>query len=69
MASVASGKPAERKVKKNSMPNAYVILFLVIAFIGVLTWFAPGGACQMDKVGQALSSIRHLTAFSPCRDC
>ena len=39
----------EKPKKKFQMPNTYVILFAVIAFIALLTWFVPGGAYDSPR--------------------
>ena len=66
MSEKATSVSEEKKSKKRkSMPNTYVILFFIIVFIAVLTWFVPGGAYKLDKSGHAISGTYHLTASSP----
>ena len=74
MSEKATSVSEEKKSKKRkSMPNTYVILFFIIVFIAVLTWFVPGGAYKLDKSGHAISGTYHLTASSPyqflCSSC
>ncbi|WEV47380.1 YfcC family protein [Bifidobacterium sp. ESL0690] len=54
-------KPKRRK----SMPNTYVILFLIIVVIAVLTWFVPGGAYKADATGHAISGTYHSVKSTP----
>ncbi len=45
------------------MPNTYVILFGVICFIAVLSWFVPGGAYELNANGDAISG--RIISWSP----
>lgn len=66
MSATPAVAPETQRVKRRkSMPNTYVILFLIIAFIAVLTWFVPGGAYDLDDAGHAVSGTYHLTDSSP----
>ncbi len=54
------------KAKKSfKMPNTYVILFSVIAFIALLTWIIPGGAYEIDPDGNAIAGTYHVVASNP----
>ncbi|WP_084252895.1 YfcC family protein [Devriesea agamarum] len=58
---VPPAKSAKKKERK--APNTYVILFLIIAFIAVLTWFIPGGAYKTDDAGRAIAgTFQHVKA-------
>lgn len=50
-----SDNEPEKGKKKFKMPNTYVILFGVICFIAVLSWFVPGGAYELNANGDAIS--------------
>ena len=55
----------EKGKKKFKMPNTYVILFGVICFIAVLSWFVPGGAYELNANGDAISGTYHLVESNP----
>ena len=55
------GKKPEASKKKFKMPNTYVILFGVICFIAVLSWFVPGGAYDLTEAGDAIPGTFHLS--------
>lgn len=63
MADTAVAKTKKKRQFKS--PNTYVILFCVIVFIAILSWFIPGGAYQMDDHGQAIAGTYHLTDAKP----
>lgn len=60
---------AEAAVKKGKlkfkMPNTYVILFSVIVFIAVLSWFLPGGAYDTSESGEAIAGTYHAVESNP----
>lgn len=56
---------AKKPKKAFKMPNTYVILFSVIAFIAVLTWIIPGGAYELDADGNAIAGTYHTVASNP----
>lgn len=51
--------------KKFKMPNTYVILFSVIAFIAVLSWVVPGGAYDLNDSGTAIAGTYHTVDSNP----
>ncbi len=51
--------------KRFKMPNTYVILFAVIAFIAVLTWFVPGGAYELNESGDAIAGTYYVATSNP----
>ena len=55
----------EKGKKKFKMPNTYVILFGVICFIAVLSWFVPGGAYELNANGDAISGTYHIVESNP----
>lgn len=59
----SAAKAGEKK--KFQMPNTYVILFGVIAFIAVLSWFVPGGAYELSESGDAIAGTYHVVESSP----
>ena len=59
------GKKPEASKKKFKMPNTYVILFGVICFIAVLSWFVPGGAYDLTEAGDAIPGTFHLVESKP----
>ena len=62
MAEEIKEKPARKKFQ---MPNTYVILFAVIAFIALLTWLVPGGAYELSEGGDAIAGTYHVVESSP----
>ena len=61
---MSDNEPAKGK-KKFKMPNTYVILFGVICFIAVLSWFVPGGAYELNANGDAISGTYHIVESNP----
>lgn len=54
------------KTKKEfKSPNAYVIIFLIMAVVAVLTWIIPGGQYQLDEAGKAMAGTYERVAASP----
>jgi uncharacterized ion transporter superfamily protein YfcC len=51
--------------QRRKSPNTYVILFVVICAIAVLTWFVPGGAYDLDDAGQAIAGTYHVVEANP----
>ena len=62
MAEATKEQPAKKKFQ---MPNTYVILFAVIAFIALLTWFVPGGAYDLTESGDAIAGTYHVVESNP----
>ena len=60
-----SDNEPEKGKKKFKMPNTYVILFGVICFIAVLSWFVPGGAYELNANGDAISGTYHIVESNP----
>ena len=60
-----SDKEPKKGKKKFQMPNTYVILFGVICFIAVLSWFVPGGAYELNANGDAISGTYHIVESNP----
>ncbi|GHT78206.1 arginine:ornithine antiporter [Spirochaetia bacterium] len=58
-----SGNPLEKKGLKS--PNAYVVLFLIICIVAVLTWFVPGGQYELNEKGQAIAGTYHRVDSKP----
>jgi len=58
-------KRTEKGKKKFRMPNTYVILFAVICFIAILSWFIPGGAYDLNANGDAISGTYHIAESNP----
>jgi len=46
-------------------PNAYVIIFFIIAAVAILTWFIPGGSYQLDENGRAMAGTYAQTTSNP----
>lgn len=42
-------------IKRFKTPNAYVVIFSILAIVAVLTWFIPGGHYQTDAAGRAIA--------------
>lgn len=54
------------KAKKQfKSPNAYVIIFCIMAIVAVLTWIIPGGQYQLDEAGKAIAGTYERVASSP----
>lgn len=55
----------EKKVKgtgkKFKSPNSYVIIFIAIVFVSILTWLIPGGEYQLNEQGQAMAGTYQIT--------
>lgn len=51
--------------KKLKSPNAYVIIFFIIAIVAILTWFIPGGKYQLDEAGRAISGTYTQSVANP----
>lgn len=43
------------KKKQFKSPNAYVIIFFIMTFVAVLTWFINGGEYSVDDAGRAIA--------------
>lgn len=56
---------ALHKQKQFKSPNAYVIIFFLIALVAVLTWFIPGGQYQLDETGRAIAGTYSKSAANP----
>ncbi|MCR8968686.1 YfcC family protein [Facklamia sp. 7083-14-GEN3] len=48
------------KPKKRKMLNAFTILFIITAIIGILTWLIPSGAYDVDSEGKFIAGTYHL---------
>lgn len=48
-----------KKKKKFKTPNTYVIIFMVLVLVAILTWFIPGGAYRIDQDGNAIANTYH----------
>lgn len=59
-----SGKNVKAK-KQFKSPNAYVIIFFIMAIVAVLTWIIPGGQYQLDEAGKAIAGTYERVASSP----
>ena len=59
-----SGKNTKTK-KQFKSPNAYVIIFFIMAIVAVLTWIIPGGQYQLDEAGKAIAGTYKRVASSP----
>lgn len=57
----------EKIKKKRSFksPNAYVIIFAVMALVAVLTWFIPGGEYKLDDAGRAIGGTYTQAESNP----
>ncbi len=49
----AEGPTLEKKQFKS--PNAYVIIFFIMAAVAILTWFVPGGKYELNEAGRAIA--------------
>ena len=48
------GETQKKKKEKKGL-NSYVVIFVVIAFMAILTWFIPGGEYELDEAGYAFA--------------
>lgn len=48
--------------KKFKSPNTYVVIFFVLVFVAILTWFIPGGVYQVNEAGQSIAGTYQRTA-------
>ncbi|NLH00725.1 MAG: YfcC family protein [Clostridiales bacterium] len=51
--------------KRFKSPNAYVIIFFIMAAVAVLTWFIPGGEYKLDEAGRAIAGTYSQTESKP----
>ncbi|MEG0777769.1 MAG: YfcC family protein [Oscillospiraceae bacterium] len=51
--------------KQFKSPNAYVIIFIIMGLVAVLTWFIPGGQYTLDEAGRAMAGTYQQTASNP----
>ncbi|NPD31495.1 YfcC family protein [Eggerthellaceae bacterium zg-1084] len=58
-------KEGKAQASRFKMPNTYVILFAIIAFIAVLTWFIPGGSYELNEAGEAIAGTYHAVESNP----
>lgn len=59
------GDAPSKQKKQFKSPNAYVIIFLIMAFVAVLTWFVPGGEYQVDDAGRAIAGTYKQVESNP----
>lgn len=59
----ADGVAIEQKQFKS--PNAYVIIFFIMAAVAVLTWFIPGGQYNLDEAGRAIAGTYSTADAKP----
>ncbi|MGO2082985.1 YfcC family protein [Vagococcus sp.] len=45
-----------KEKKKFKSPNTYVIIFIVLLIVAILTWFIPGGKYELDASGRAIAN-------------
>ena len=60
--SVANGTLENRQFKS---PNAYVIIFFIMALVAVLTWFVPGGQYELNEAGRAIAGTYSRAEAKP----
>lgn len=48
-----------KKKKKFKTPNTYVIIFMVLVLVAILTWIIPGGAYRTNDAGNAIANTYH----------
>lgn len=58
------GKKSKEK-KEFKSPNAYVIIFMVMLFVAVLSWIIPGGAYDLDESGRAIAGTYKVVESNP----
>ncbi len=51
--------------KQFKSPNAYVIIFFIMALVAVLTWFVPGGQYELDESGRAIAGTYTSAQSNP----
>lgn len=56
---------AEKVKKEFKSPNAYVIIFTVMCFVAVLSWFIPGGAYEVTESGRAIAGTYQVVTSKP----
>ena len=60
---IGKSKKGEKKGFKS--PNAYVIIFFVMAFVAVLSWFIPGGSYELNEAGRAIAGTYKTVESNP----
>lgn len=53
------------KKKAFKSPNAYVIIFMVMVFVSILSWIIPGGAYELDESGRAIAGTYRVVTSNP----
>lgn len=51
--------------KQFKSPNAYVIIFMILVIVAILTWFIPGGQYQLDANGRAIAGTYSIAQATP----
>jgi uncharacterized ion transporter superfamily protein YfcC len=51
--------------KKRQIPHTYVIVFFIIVFAAILTWFVPGGEYNKTGKNEVIPDSFHFTDSSP----
>lgn len=51
--------------KQFKSPNAYVIIFFIMALVAVLTWFIPGGQYELNDAGRAIAGTYSTAEAKP----
>ncbi len=54
-----------QKKKQFKSPNAYVIIFMIMVFVAILTWFVPGGTYELDEAGHSIGGTYTQVASNP----
>ncbi|WP_125765417.1 YfcC family protein [Levilactobacillus mulengensis] len=49
----------KKKKRKFKTPNTYVIIFMVLVLVAILTWIIPGGAYKTNQAGNAIANTYH----------
>jgi len=67
MESVVELKMEKPTIKKKSfkMPNTYVIIFLALVLVAILTWIIPGGTYTLDEAGNAMANTYKRLEANP----
>lgn len=55
----------EEKKRGFRIPSSYIVLFIIIAIMAVLTWFIPAGAYETAKDGGVISGTYKTVASNP----
>lgn len=55
----------KRNKRQFKSPNTYVIIFIVLVLVSLLTWIIPGGQYNLDDAGRSIGGTYHTVKANP----